>query len=80
MVFNLLPSEGGKAEQPVELSLLFLRNGGIPSLLLKTFKISPLLLRLQGSIWSTSTGKLDYKKFKITLQSHMECNDTVEVW
>lgn len=80
MVFNLLPSEGGKAEQSVELSLLFLRNGDTPRLLLKTFKLSLLLLKLQGSIWSTSTGKLDYKKFKITLQSHMECNNTMEVW
>lgn len=62
MVFNLLPSEGGKAEQPAELSLLFPRNGGIPSLLLKTFKPFFLLLRLQGSIWSTSTGKSGFKK------------------
>lgn len=62
MVFNLLPSEGGKAEQPAELSLLFPRNGGIPSLLLETFKLSLLLLRLRGSIWSTSTGKSGLKK------------------
>lgn len=64
MVFNLWPSEGGEAEQPVELSLLFPRNGGIPSLLLKAFKLSLLLLRLQGSIWSTSTGKSGLKNIK----------------
>lgn len=48
MVFNLWPSEWGEAEQPVELSLLFPRNGGIPSLLLKAFKLSLLLQGTSG--------------------------------
>lgn len=34
MLFDLLPSEGGKAEQAVELKLLFPRNGDVPGLLL----------------------------------------------
>lgn len=34
MLFDLLPSEGGKAEQAVELNLLFPRNGDVPGLLL----------------------------------------------
>lgn len=60
MLFNVLPSEGGKAEQAVELSLLFPRNGDVPGLLLSLLLVG----QTPGNSYCTPTAlaKLGQKK------------------